>query len=281
MVNNLKINTIALTDKGEFKKLNEDSLWVKIGEIQDSEFGVFMVCDGVGGLDCGDVASYHCVKMLKDWWKNTLPHILHKITTTKSKNIILSELNKIVEKINDEIIFISNEKKIKMGTTITLLFIFKNIYYISHVGDSRMYLYNRGSISQITEDHTLVNYQVRNGEITLKEALNSKNKHVLTQCLGVKKEVHIFNKSAEIKGNEIILICSDGFYNQLNIDEIRQMCKLFKGNKEQNILLKYLGKVRRRGEIDNISAILINCCKNEGIIKRFLSSIKGDMKSEF
>ena len=274
-MNNLKINTIALTDKGEFKKLNEDSLWVKIGEFQNSEFGVFMVCDGVGGLDCGDIASYCCVKLLKSWWQNTLPHILHKIITTKSQNIILNELNKIVKKINDEIIIVANEKNVKMGTTITLLFIFEDIYCISHVGDSRMYLYNRGDISQITEDHTLVNYQIKNGEITSKEALKSKNKHILTQCLGVKEEIQIFNRCGEIKGNETILICSDGFYNKLNINEIKQICKLFKRNREQDILLKYLHKVRKRGEIDNISAILINCYKSEGIIKRFLSSIKG------
>lgn len=251
----------ALTDKGLVKEVNQDNFLVKVGEISGTEFGIFIICDGVGGLDLGEKASYICTKLFKEWWNNEMPNVLRQ----EDDSVIISELNKILGQANEEIINISNQEDKKLGTTASVLMIIGDRYYIAHVGDSRIYLRNKEKLIQLTEDQSLVNLQVKRGELTLAQAKVSKQKNIILQCVGSNEILDIYNAIGRIDKEGTFLLCSDGFYNKLEDKELRTMGTKFKSttaNREE-ILKKYIAIVKERGERDNISIIGVNCKSNK------------------
>lgn len=256
-----KIEIGAISDKGLIKPSNQDNILVQIGEHNGSEFGVFVVCDGLGGLAFGEVASVIGVKNMKKWWETSVATF---VKDTKDREIIES-LKEYVYKINEEIIEYSNKIKSKVGTTISILLIIKEKYYIVHVGDSRIYKITT-NIDQLTEDHSYVAMKVRNGEMTKQEAKNSKNKNLLLQCLGVKQSIQIYTKVGKIKGDESFVVCSDGFYNSLQDWEILQAVKRWKYAKViplQKLAMELVNEVKERKERDNISSIIVSINNEE------------------
>ncbi|AAK78387.1 protein phosphatase [Clostridium acetobutylicum] len=249
----------ALSDKGNFKKTNEDNILVKIGEDKNGDFGIFVVCDGLGGLSSGEVASNMAVMRLKRWWEEDLKGLIKQ----KREDQIVPILSKILREINESIIQYGMLNGKRLGTTISLIFMYKSMYYILHVGDSRIYSI-KNKIVKLTEDHSYVAYKVKNKMMTPEEARVSPERHVLLQCLGVKDEIDIFTTRGELSNNEIFMICSDGFYNELKEEDILTHIK---GNMDfDNDALQYsAGKlvniVKGRGESDNISVILVGIKK--------------------
>ncbi|URZ04992.1 PP2C family protein-serine/threonine phosphatase [Clostridium felsineum] len=249
----------ALSDKGNFKETNEDNILVKIGEDKNGDFGMFVVCDGLGGLSSGEVASNMAVMRLKIWWEEDLKNLIKQ----KKENQIIYILSDVLREINQSIIQYGINKGKRLGTTVSLIFMYKSMYYILHIGDSRIYSIKNKTV-QLTEDHSYVAYKVRNNMMTPEEAKVSPEKHVLLQCLGVKEEIDIFTTYGELNNNQIFMICSDGLYNELKEEDIN---KYIKSNMEfDNDALQYSsGKlvniVKSRGESDNISVILVGIKK--------------------
>ncbi|PJI07950.1 MULTISPECIES: PP2C family protein-serine/threonine phosphatase [Clostridium] len=249
----------ALSDRGNFKKINEDNILVKIGEDKNGDFGMFVVCDGLGGLSSGEVASNMAIMRLKRWWEDELIDLIKK----KQEDQIMYILSQVLMEINESIIDYGIRNKKRLGTTISLVFMYKNMYYILHVGDSRIYsIQNR--ILKLTEDHSYVAYKVKNKMMTLEEAKVSPERHILLQCLGVKKDVNIFTTYGELVNNEIFMICSDGFYNQLKEEDVMTNIKSntdFDDDALQCSASKLVSIVKSRGESDNISVILVGIKK--------------------
>lgn len=247
----------ALTDVGNVKKVNQDSILVKVGDGTQGEFGLFVVADGMGGLAAGERASNIIVEGLDYWWKNNLSLIL-----CKNENIELSvidqELNNAIKEINKRIIDFSISINEKVGSTLSALFIYRNTYIIKHIGDSRIYILN-DSVRKLTEDHSWVAQQVREGKISPEEAKTHTKRNILTRCAGVIEDIKIFELSGEIRPSDDFLLCSDGFYNFLDEEEIFNSlsgCK--KQDKDiQESLIELLEKVKSRGAHDNVSAIVI------------------------
>lgn len=171
----------AKSDIGNTKEVNQDNILVKIGEHKGREFGLCLVCDGLGGLTNGEVASQIAVKAFKVWWKEKLNDLI------KNKNDleILKSLEETVNVANKQILKYSIENNCKVGTTITALFLLGSEYYIVNVGDSRIYKFEK-DISQETEDDSYVAMKVKNKEMTIEEAKTSKYKNLLLQCVGSK-----------------------------------------------------------------------------------------------
>lgn len=251
----------AVTDKGNVKPSNQDNILVQIGEYKGGEFGLFVVCDGLGGLAFGEVASVIAVKKFKKWWEEQIKEF---IKNTDDEKIMVS-LKKAVYESNIEIIDYSNKIAQRVGTTISAILVMKNKYYIVHVGDTRIYKITN-KIEQLTEDHSYVAMQVRAGKMTAKEAKESKSKNLLMQCIGVKESIEIYERVGILKGGETFLISSDGFYNKLYEWEILEKIKKSTFNHEQslqdvaNILVE---EVKNRKERDNISVILVSLEKKE------------------
>lgn len=257
-----KFNLIAgaFSDKGNFKDTNEDNILVKIGEDKNGDFGMFVVCDGLGGLDFGEIASNIAVMKLKEWWEEELI----KIIKAKREAEIPVILSSIFRKINELIIEYGAKKNKKLGTTISLIFMYSGRYYILHVGDSRIYSMKNG-IEKLTEDHSYVAYKVKNNIMTPEQARISPERHILMQCVGVKSDIDIFKKNGNLSGNEIFIICSDGFYNKLKDEDI--IANILSDDFDDETLQKSANKLvqlaRNRGEHDNISVILVGVKRNK------------------
>lgn len=126
-------------------------------------------------------------------------------------------------------------------------------------------MYSKNKIVQLTEDQSLVNLQVKRGEITKEEAKVSKQKNILLQCVGVKENIDIYNCFGELTGKEAFLLCSDGFYNKLDDKELSKLAARFrkKSVDKLELLNEYLNMVKSRRESDNISIVVINCLKKQ------------------
>lgn len=258
-----RIEIGAISDKGLIKESNQDNILVQIGEHNNSEFGLFIVCDGLGGLAFGEVASATAVTIFKKWWETQVAFF---VKNTDDKEIIDS-LKRAVIQANEEILEYSRKINQRVGTTLSALLILKNKYYIVHVGDSRVYCISE-TIAQLTEDHSYVAMQVKNRQMTEAEAKVSNKKNLLLQCLGIKQGIQIFSKVGKIKGNELFLVCSDGFYNTFDKWELLKTLKRWKY--VNKITLQAQTKalvelVKQRKERDNISAIVISLDKAEKV----------------
>ncbi|MDD3223246.1 MAG: serine/threonine-protein phosphatase [Clostridium sp.] len=245
----------AASDKGNVREVNQDNILVEIGEYEGKDFGMFVVCDGLGGLTSGEIASKMAIVRLKKWWEEELIYLIKR----NLENDLQRILAKIIKEINRNIIEYGIEIESNVGTTLSLIFIYKGKYYVAHVGDSRIYCL-KNEIVQVTEDHSYVSYKVKNHMMTADEAKKSNEKNLLLQCVGVKNNLDIFFTVGEIKQNEIFIICSDGFYNKL---EKKDVTKHIKANEDfdnetlQETSEELVQIVKNRGETDNISVILV------------------------
>lgn len=275
----------ALTDIGNVKKTNQDNILVKVGDGKSGEFGFFLVADGMGGLTAGDVASWIIVNEFSSWWEHGLTDILHRGKNV-DLDLISSELDRLIRDINQKVIYFGLSINARVGSTLTMLFIYQDKYLIKHIGDSRIYRIN-SSIAKLTEDHSWVAQQVREGKMKEEEAKNHPKRNILTRCIGVIEDIEIFQTCGDIAPDDGFLVCSDGFYNYLSDDEIyNSVCTCKKEDADiQQSLGSLLERVKLRGARDNVSAIavfqhLYRDCSNsmlsiKGIISRIASNFNG------
>ena len=250
-----KITVGSKTDIGNVKQVNQDALLCKIGSMNNNEFGLFVVCDGLGGLEYGEVASKKTTEYFEEWWNTNIKTILQ---TNDSEKLIRESLEEVLIKSNREIIQLSNEINSKIGTTASVLFILNKNYYIVHIGDSRIYEINKNMI-QLTEDHSQYEMLRKQG---IKNLQNVK-KNVLTQCIGVNDKLDIFYKKGKISKNTNFLICSDGLHNKMDKESVinkfnNKNSKVFRTKDLQEICENLIDEVKEKKERDNITAISIN-----------------------
>ncbi|MCX7921655.1 MAG: protein phosphatase 2C domain-containing protein [Clostridia bacterium] len=275
-----RIFTIGtLCDIGSVKKSNQDSILVKIGEDSSGEFGLFVVADGMGGLAYGDMASEMITNEFRKWWNDRLSLILqHK--EHANIDFIDTDLRILINNINNKILDFSNTIKDKIGSTLSMLFIFKDQYIIKHIGDSRIYLLNSSEMQQLTQDHSWVAEQVAQGSMTKEEARQHPKRNILTRCIGITENIELFETSGRLTNDASFLLCSDGLYNFVLEDEIFNAINEYKLNTDcdiQDIASMLLKKVKSRGASDNVSMIVI--CQNNNVdhekllsrFKRFFS----------
>ncbi|MDS0525606.1 serine/threonine-protein phosphatase [Clostridium sp. SHJSY1] len=244
------------TDAGLRKKINQDALLIKTAKSPYGRLGLFVVCDGMGGLSSGELASGTVISGMGLWFDEILAHV--KFDTVDEVDLykficgqILSLNNKIFE-----YGFIENQR---LGTTLTLCLFVHNKYYIFQVGDSRAYKIT-DSVEQLTEDQTFVQREVDRGIITKEEAESHPRRNVLLQCIGAKREVDPVMITGEVKGNEVFLICSDGFYRKISNNEILnelRWSELSDSEEINNKAKNFIELVKSRQEVDNITGLII------------------------
>lgn len=223
------------THVGKVRKNNEDALIFIEPE-------TFVVADGMGGAAAGEVAS----QMLIDTVKNFLP----AVPEPQSEDI----LKKAILKANAAILRESEKNPAYrgMGTTATILHIYKSRAYYAHVGDSRLYRLRNKNFEQITQDHSYVENLVRKGEITAAQARVHPMKNLLTQAVGAVAEVSVDTASFSVLANDVFLLCTDGLTNMLEDKEIAEIL-LASENPAESLIQEAL----QNGGLDNISVIVV------------------------
>ena len=251
---NLKIKVGAKTDVGNVKQVNQDALLCKIGSIGKNEFGLFVVCDGLGGLEYVEIASKKTTQYFEEWWNTKLKTILR---TKNNEKLIKDSLEKVLIKSNEELLQLSREINSKVGTTASALFILNSNYYIVHIGDSRIYEIKK-KMTQLTEDHSQYEMLRKQGVKNLENV----KKNVLTQCIGVNEKLDIFYKKGKVSKDTNFLICSDGLHNKMDeesvINTFNKKSKAIRTKDLQEICENLIDEVKEKKERDNITVLVIN-----------------------
>ncbi|MGN0593673.1 MAG: PP2C family protein-serine/threonine phosphatase [Hominimerdicola sp.] len=246
----------AHTDVGIKKSVNQDAISIKVAETPYDEVLMGTVCDGLGGLDCGEIASSYVLKKFTEWFSNQLVSILND---SKFEDVLKSQWYDLVFDLNNKLLEYGKEKNMKLGTTLTNILVFKGKYYVIHIGDTRLYEINR-KIKQLTNDHTLVAREVSLGHITMEQAKNDKRKNVLLQCIGVTPKLEPDFFSGKTSKNTVYLLCSDGFRHKISENEILDKFSPAAILSKDDIVKKCREVIeidKQRMETDNITAGVI------------------------
>lgn len=249
---------VADTDIGISKGVNQDSLMLKHAKCSLGEVLMAVVCDGMGGLDKGEVASAALIREFSRWFDDELPYEIEKAVKESALQRIGAEWAGLLRDMNGRLLNYGRYQNINMGTTFTGILFAGNQYVIAHVGDSRVY-YIDSSLQQLTSDHTFVAREVRLGNMTLQQARNDKRKNMLLQCVGASENIEpeIIVGTGR-KG--VYMLCSDGFRNKLTEAELYGALNpsMLHGRNSMSSQAEYLiEQVKNRNEKDNISVILI------------------------
>ncbi len=245
------------TDIGTTKKTNQDALLIKKAKTLYGEVLLAVICDGMGGLEKGEVASGEVILTFSRWFEQRLPGLLAGGLTD---DIMWREWNELVVSENEKIKQYGSRCSVSLGTTITAMLFANGKYYIVHVGDSRAY-YIGNTITQITEDQTVIAREIARGVLTPEQAKTDPRRSVLLQCVGASANVAPAFFSGNIEQGANYLLCCDGFRHEVTPDEI-YMCLNSSVAGEENSMKAGLARLveenKVRQERDNISAILIH-----------------------
>jgi protein phosphatase len=239
------------TDVGIVRSQNEDAIFVcskPIGPFPN----LFIVADGMGGHNAGEVASGTAVEKFSGFIRNFPAQDF--IQPENYLDLLVSA----AQHAGDEIVkkAKSDESMSGMGTTLTACVIADEKIFIVHIGDSRAYAVNMLEMTQITTDHTFVEELLQSGRVTVEEARNHPRRHVLTRVLGVPESMDVDGIVRDLSDTSAILLCSDGLSNMLDNNA---MMKIITGLGDAEHRTKYLiEEANKKGGLDNISAVLID-----------------------
>ena len=247
----------ANTDIGLTKSTNQDSLTVKILNTSMGRMVFALLCDGMGGLDKGEVASAAVIEAFNIWIKNDLPGLLAEGKLEDSS--LRNQWERIIMEQNQRIKTYGARQGVKLGTTAVAMLLTKNRYYILNVGDSRAYEIS-DRLVQLTEDQTFVAREVARGNMTPEQAALDERRNVLLQCVGASDEVYPEMFFGMTKENAVYMLCSDGFRHVVTPEEIYEKLQpgvLFDENRMYQNAQELVELNKMRSETDNISVALV------------------------
>ena len=246
----------ANTDKGLVKDTNQDGMSVKVLNTKQGKMVFAILCDGMGGLAKGEVASTTVIAAFNDWVYNSLPRLCE---APIEDAVIRKQWEDIVVRQNASIGAYGARQGIRLGTTAVVMLITQTRYYILNVGDSRAYEIS-DTLYQLTEDQTFVAREVQQGRMTEEEAKTDPRRSVLLQCVGASDSVYPDMFFGDTKQDAVFMLCSDGFRHEITPDEIYERFHptVLTDNDAMNTSSLYLIDLnKQRAERDNISVLLV------------------------
>ena len=265
-----KIRSVGLTDVGRVREHNEDTIGV------DADIGLFVLADGMGGYNAGEVASGMATSLISDGLQESWhPRNVERLGRDEAKSMSERLINEQIARANSAIFTTSqnNPECAGMGTTLVVTLFFDNFLTVAHIGDSRLYRLRGESMEQVTRDHSLLQEQLDSGLITPEEAKLSQNKNLVTRALGidpsVEPEIHVY----ETQPDDTYLLCSDGLSDMVEDEEIRLTLITLKSN--PNLTVQQLVQAANdNGGRDNISAMLIRVVEPFGVPRGWIARLK-------
>ncbi len=249
----------AYSDIGIRKETNQDSVLVEVAQVDNGQAAFAMICDGMGGLARGELASATVIKAFAQWFQFDFPQLLKD---GFSKDMLWQRWKEIVFGLNSRIDAYGQSQNINLGTTAVGLLLMGQSYYVMNIGDSRVYRLGM-ELEQITKDQTFVQREMDAGRMTPEEARVDARRNMLLQCIGSSDYLEPDFFSGRMYENEVYMLCSDGFRHIITDDEIYEYLNPDVLHSEKDMLenstfLTELNKHRK--EEDNISVAVIKTC---------------------
>ena len=250
----------AHTDIGPRKKSNQDSCCAVVAQTPYGETALLAVCDGVGGLSSGELASSSVVNWLVNWFEYTYPYMLQ--ANSSDLGLLLDNVQAAWEQglyqMNDALRSYGRDNDAQLGTTCTAILFFQGCYLIVHVGDSRVYRFSENRMDILTIDQTWVAQEVARGNIPPEKARSHPKRNVILQSVGTQSELQpVFSRGGYQEG-DAFMVCCDGFRNELFDDELIDAFGRLQEASDYDIHNSIAGTIKLvlgRGERDNITAV--------------------------
>ena len=244
----------AKSDKGNYKASNQDSFVLNVA--QTTKAGTVLlavVCDGMGGLAKGELASATVVRAFNDWFMITLPQLIDSGKVTP--DVIRNEWVKIIGTVSNKIAGYGKTNNISLGTTLVGALCIDSNMYIVNIGDSRLYKVGK-KFERLTTDHSLVAREIAAGRLKPEDEEKDPRRNVLLQCIGASKEIRPEFKVMNYKRGDMFLLCSDGFRHEIKDEEvIRYLANVTKDAQIDKQLATMVDIDKSRNEADNITAV--------------------------
>lgn len=255
----MNIKAVGKTHVGRVRGNNEDFFWI------DEDLGLFLVADGMGGHASGEVASRMAVEIL---------HQAYKSLRVGGRELLKEEpLEKEQERLLDSIqlanraiyeLSLKEERYRGMGTTLAGILRKGDSLLCFHVGDSRIYKLHRGSLAQLTEDHSLVAQQVKMGVLTEKQARTSRIRNVITRAIGVQWDVEADISVQPMQEGDLYMICSDGLSDFVPLEALEKVLTDHSCDLEV-AASRLIQEALEMGGQDNVTVVLVRlegkCCR--------------------
>lgn len=238
----MKFDAWVLSDKGRKRESNQDSV------LLNPELGVFIVADGMGGHSGGEVASSLAVTCAEEVFKD--PESLER----SPREVIAKAYEEASHRIFDKAAK-DNPELSGMGTTMVMCYIRKNHLYVGNVGDSRCYLFKKPYLWQITEDHSLINEQIRAGVLNEQQASQVIARNVITRSVGYERDIEPDVFEREIFSGETYLLCSDGLSSLVPDSRISE---ILNEHAPEEALKKCVEQALENGGDDNVSVLILH-----------------------
>ena len=278
------LSVAGLTDVGRQRDLNEDNFYYKVVQASDEgPLGLFVVADGMGGHLAGEVASHWAVGTLKRELAplfrpqdtaatrrldaEALAAVGSGFTVRLEETDLARLLQHAVERANQVLLGYArthSEEAGDMGSTLTLAVIEGDRATVAHVGDSRAYLYRKGQLRQLTEDHSVPGALLKQGRIEPDELQDHPHRHILYRCLGLKPQVDVdISSSFVLEVGDSLLLCSDGLWDMVYPDE--QLAGYLASEAEPLAICRRLvNAANEAGGEDNITVLLVRLEARDG-----------------
>ncbi len=264
----LAVEVAGKTDIGCVRKNNEDNFGY------DTRYGIFVVCDGMGGQAAGEVASKMAVDVLLKYFREAGTTPADSNGATKASPPDAKSLASAIELANRTIYDAGNGQmgQMGMGSTVVAALVRGHSLAIGHVGDSRIYLIRQGGIQQLTQDHSLVMEQVRLGFITPEQAERSELQNVILRALGAESEVEAEVENLVAVPGDILLMTSDGLTRHVRDEEI--LAAIVQSGNLEEACSRLIQAAKERGGDDNITCLLLRIVQRPWY-KNFLRKFSG------
>jgi protein phosphatase len=247
----LQIGARGLTDVGRRRDHNEDAFLV------DEALGLFIVADGMGGHAGGGTASRLAVETIRSAIAHAKEHEPERVAEGGADDPRVPDLLEQAVEEACAVIYRTAQAEPElagMGTTVTAALFDRRTAFVAHVGDSRCYLLREGRIYQVSEDHSLVNEQLKAGAISADEAKHSRFRNIITRSVGFEQQVQVDLMGLELEAGDAVVICCDGLSNLVDDPEILHIVE------ESPLDLapaRLVALANDRGGDDNITVIVI------------------------
>lgn len=244
-VSGLKLSVWCQTDVGLRRENNQDFF------LFDETLGLYVVADGMGGHRGGEVASRMAAEVVLEVVRKALQDGgSRRINPRLALSNAYEEASRRIYDSSQE----PNSDLHGMGTTVVAALYFEDTVYIANVGDSRAYLYSGGQLWQLTEDHSLMNEQLRAGLITEKDVDGFTGRNVITRSVGFEREVQVDLIERQMRPGEMLLMCSDGLSGLVTDEKIAEICAQHRASE---IVSVCINEAKKNGGDDNVTVMVI------------------------
>jgi serine/threonine protein phosphatase PrpC/CRP-like cAMP-binding protein len=253
----MAVHAWAATDVGRKRKHNEDTF------LSDPALGLYVVADGMGGHAAGEVASAHCVAVIREvvaQQREVLDALARGEQSGEEVQVLLTSA---IQQASAEIAALAEAEPSRrgMGTTVVAFLACGRKGVVAHVGDSRAYVVRGGRTHQLTEDHSLVEEHVKRGIMTRAEAEKSDIRNVITRAVGVQESVEVDTLITDIQAGDTFILCSDGLHGYLRDGE--ELSDVLGHTPLPELPQALVELANTRGGRDNITALVVAAEKDE------------------